>query len=168
MSGSRSSQGPKRGYSWPPFEPGHTASVKSGAGSERLLTPVVEELRAAVGEAAPWVLAPAFGPALESWLWAEARCALYRRWFDERGLWNEDGESSPGLVAYERAEGRAAQLRTELGMTPRSLVDILGKLASHEPEAMRGALDALRATGAEIRVAAENRQILAGPGVGDG
>lgn len=169
MADSSSGKGPARGYSWPPFESGHTASVRSGAGSERFLGPVVEELRVAVSSAAPWTAAGAFTPALEAWLWAEARCVLYRRFFDERGIWGEvEGEPAAGLVAYDRAEGRAAQLRKELGLTPSSLVDILGKLASHEPEAMAGALDALRAAGAQIRQAAEARQIAAAPEAGDG
>lgn len=40
---------PARGYSWPPFEPGHTASVRHGAHSERLVSErasaILEELR---------------------------------------------------------------------------------------------------------------------------
>src|SRR5262249_1151934 len=106
--------GPARGYSWEPFASGHTKSLRSGGESQRCLSPVGAELRTAVAESAPWTLAPAFAPTLTAWLWAEARCILYRRWFDEHGLWGDDGEPQPGLTMFERAEGRAAQLRAEL------------------------------------------------------
>ncbi len=148
---------------WPPFQADNEASLRHGARSTRHLSPIVAELRASVAEAAPWTLAPAFGPALEAWLWSEAQAILYRRWFDERGLWAGDGSPLPGLVLYNRAEGRAAQLRQALGLDPRSLVAILGQLAAHEPEAMAGALETMLATGREIRQAAERRQIAAAP-----
>ena len=35
---------PARGYSWPPFEPGHMLSVKSGIYSERFVTPRADEI----------------------------------------------------------------------------------------------------------------------------
>lgn len=152
---------PARGYSWAPFAPGHKVNFRHGASDAATLSPIVEELRAAVTATAPWTTAPAFGPVLEAWCWAEARCVLYRRWFDAQGLWDGKGAPRKGLVEYERAEARAAHLRTELGLTPKSLVGILAQLATHQPEAMAGALDALKQAGAEIRQAAERRQVAA-------
>ncbi len=37
--------GPARGYSWPPFEPGNTASLKHGLSSERRIAPLARNHR---------------------------------------------------------------------------------------------------------------------------
>jgi hypothetical protein len=153
---------PARGYSWPPFEAGNEAGLKHGAASARRISPVAETLRAQVEQAAPWTAAAPFARVLESWAWTEARCTLYRQWFDERGLSDQDGQPLPGLVEWDRCERRAATLRDQLGLTPASLVGILARVAATTPEAMAGSLDRLRAAGAAIRAAAEARALEGG------
>ncbi|HLM96762.1 MAG TPA: hypothetical protein VK283_10635 [Acidimicrobiales bacterium] len=46
---------PARGYSWPPFEAGHTKSLVHGADSERAIEARAAELRPKLFELCPWL-----------------------------------------------------------------------------------------------------------------
>jgi hypothetical protein len=146
--------GPARGYKWPPFEPGNTWQLRHGARSARTVAPIAGRLADGLVEAAPWTAAPAFGPTVQAWAWAEAQCVLYRAWFDERGLVDEDGEPRPGLGRWDAAERRAASLRAELGLTPQSLGQLLARAASVASAVNdQAALEALRLEGSRILAA---------------
>jgi hypothetical protein len=116
----------------PPFQPQNTASVKHGAVSHRMLRPVAERLEQELIEQAPWCSRPAFQAARAAWSWAEAQCLAYRAWFDEHGLFDEDGEPLPGLVLADRAEARASKLRARLSLDPSALASLISKLSSVE------------------------------------
>lgn len=162
---------PARGYRWRDFEPGettgtatrfqegHTLSTRHGANSSRLLQPIVDELLEWAAEALPWAMAPAFAPTLYAWAWAEARCELYRCYFDERGHHDDDGEPLAGLDRWDRVETRAENLRTQLGIGPMALAKLLGSLGSIDGPAAQEGLEALKATGAQLREAAERRAL---------
>src|SRR5207249_6578202 len=68
--------GPRRGYTWPPFEPGNTAAVRHGAHSERLVAPLAEQVRADLLAAAPWLESAAFESAVAAWSRVEAQVGL--------------------------------------------------------------------------------------------
>lgn len=145
---------PARGYSWPPFAPGHTLSLKHGADSPRMVQPVAESLAADLSAHAPWTIGGQFAATVHAWAWAEAQSHLLRLWLDEHGLLDDDGEPRPAANRLDRVESRAAKLRSELGLTPTSLVKLLGGLSAIDPGAAQGGLDALKAAGRQIRTAA--------------
>lgn len=155
----------KRGYSWPPFEVGNEAAVKSGGHSPRKLQPIAEELAAGLTEAAPWTSAAVFRPTVEAWAWAEAQAISYRRWFAEReALLEPDADSGEpaGLVSWDRAERRAANLRAELGLSPASMSRLLSSLSSIDGPAAQDGLAALRAAGAALRASTAAGRLEAG------
>jgi hypothetical protein len=118
----RNGAGPARGYSWPPFEKGNTAAVRSGFWASPLLREhdreEVAEIEASLRELMP-VYAPAFAPMVE-----QAACRLWRqrrayRDLSENGL-VRDGQPAPLLVDLAKLERQIARDLVELGMTPRS------------------------------------------------
>ena len=157
---------PARGYKWAPFTEGHELSMRHGAKSKRKLRPLADAFLEHLGEVAPWSSMPAFRPTVEAWAWAEARAELYRRHFDDVGL-GEGAEDAPsGLAEWERAEGRAQRLRGELGLSPTTLASLLRSLGSIDAPAAAAGIEALTATGAQIRQAVEQAQIPAASSAG--
>jgi hypothetical protein len=149
-------RGPARGYSWAPFEPGHTVSLRHGAWSPRSIAPVAAELEEGLHATAPWTTGSAFTAARSSWSWTEAQCVLLRAWLDEVGLLDpETFEPRPASVLLNRLETRAMKLRAQLGLDPLSLTKLLAGLSSVNPAAAAGGLDALVAAGAQIRARAD-------------
>ena len=65
--------GPKRGYSWPPFEPGHTLSLKHGAYATLALKPRAEEIATRLREAMGDAFEDKFTAAIEAGALAGAR-----------------------------------------------------------------------------------------------
>ena len=65
--------GPKRDYSWPPFEPGHELSMRHGAYATLHLRPRVEEIATRLREAMGEEFDDRFTPALEAGALAAAR-----------------------------------------------------------------------------------------------
>jgi hypothetical protein len=151
--------GPRRGYSWPPFQPGHTLSLKHGATSPRVLQPVADRLAAGLGEVAPWTSARAFAGAVASWAWAEAQAHVLRAWLDEHGLVDDDGQPRGAAGMLERVEVRLVGLRDRLGLTPLALGKLLATLSQVDGEKGQEGLEALRAAGAELRAAADQRMV---------
>lgn len=134
--------GPARGYSWPAFAPGNEIRVTHGAYSARRVDPIAAELAAALVEARPDL--DGHGPAVWAWARAEARCLLLAEHFAD-GMFDTEGNVRAGmreLVSFERL---AADLRSRLGLDPRSQAD----LARSRAEAARTAVDleAVRARG---------------------
>jgi hypothetical protein len=154
------SPSPARGYSWPPFEPGNTASVRHGAGSRRILSPIAERFAEQAVEVAPWLDRPAFRSALAAWAWAEAVCSRYRAWFDERDVLDpETDKPSPNVQRWHEWERKALTARERLGLDPSSLSLLMARLA----EATKTALPLL-ADGRDLdgldQLAAEGRRVL--------
>lgn len=143
-----------RGYSWPAFEPGHTASLKHGADSPRTIQPVADELEAWLHEVAPWTRAPSNLATVKAWAWAEARARLIRQWLDEHETVNDEGDVPNAATYLERIEARRDRLSHDLALNPQSMARLVSTLAS---VAVAGkdddGLAALKAEGARILAA---------------
>lgn len=145
---------PARGYTWPPFAPGHTLTLAHGARSPRTVQPLADRYAGALAESAPWTAAPAFAGAVASWAWGEAQAALLRAWLDEHALLDDDGRERPAAEQLAKVEGRLVKLRDALGLTPRALGQLLASAASvASTTADVEGLDALRATGRRLLAA---------------
>lgn len=133
MNDQPASQGPARGYSWPPFEPGNTAAVRHGAWSDRKINPLAAELLTDVldqAESDPdlaHLRTPIFRPALRAWARCEARIELVATWLEDRfldatpGDLDSDGEVRPAADLLTRLEAQALKHRSALGLDPASM-----------------------------------------------
>ncbi|MEY2451475.1 MAG: hypothetical protein QOD92_1049 [Acidimicrobiaceae bacterium] len=153
---------PARGYVWPPFVVGNDAAERHGAKSDRKLQPIVDDLLAWATGNLPWASGPSFAPSVDAWAWAEARCVLYRRWFNEKGHHDADEQPLAGLERWDRVETRAEKLREQLGIGPLALGKLLGTIGSIDGPAAQSGLDALKAAGAALVQAAEQRALAPG------
>lgn len=141
---------PARGYSWAPFTGGNRAALRHGARSPRTIQPLADKIARKLTDAAPWTATPTFAPTVSAWAWSEAQAMLLRAYIDEHGLLDDDGKPIPATDALERAEGRAARLRIELGLTPSSWSKLLERWGSADHDAAARGLEALKATGREL------------------
>jgi len=125
---------PARGYSWPPFEHGNMASVRSGFWASPLLRQPdrdeVAEIEGSLRELMP-AYAPAFEPMVE-----QLACRIWRQRrayadLSERGV-VRDGQPAPLLVDLAKLERQIARDLAELGMTPRSAAALGVDVASRE------------------------------------
>ncbi len=144
------SKGPSRSYSWPPFEAGHTLSLRHGATSPRTVAPIAERLAAELADSAPWTAGPSHAATVAAWSWAEAQATLLRAWLDEHGLLTAEGEPRPAAALLDKVDKRAANLRAELGLSPMALAKLLTAVSGLTAEAATSGLDALRAEGRRI------------------
>jgi hypothetical protein len=151
--------GPRRGWSWPPFEPGNLAALKHGARSPRILAPIADQLAGGLAGLAPWTSAASFQGTVASWSWAEAQAVVLRAYLDEHGLVDDDGQPRPAAAMLERVEGRLAGLRAQLGLTPLALGRLLATLSQVDGDKGAEGLEALRRAGAELRAAADRRAV---------
>jgi hypothetical protein len=141
--------GPARGYSWPPFEPGHTLSVRSGFWIDPQLREEhraeLAEIEAVVAESLPYP-AQHFALAVSQLalrLWRQRRA--YRD-LDELGL-IRDGKSAPILDHLAKLESRIMSDLEALGLTPRSASELIERARSADPFAeLRDHLQAKRET----------------------
>ncbi len=102
---------PARGYSWPPFQPGHRLSVKHGAQSRRVIDARAEVVRVELLEQLPWSAEPRFALAVDLAAEQVARAQLA----------HEAYLMTPGarnLEAATAASHRAMRSLEELGGTP--------------------------------------------------
>jgi len=112
---------PARGYSWPPFEPGHTLSLVHGAYSPRLVReaarPIVALLVQELASEAPWLSSPAFQLELESYTDAVAARRMLADDIAERSAAGKQVplRSFEVLGTLTNAAGRAAD---RLGLNP--------------------------------------------------
>lgn len=114
-----------RGYSWPPFERGNTAALKHGAASPTLIQPLADAFVAQLQAVATWATLPPFAGTVESWAWAEGQAHLLRRYLEEHGHLDAEGEERPASRMLDRIEGRLSKLRDQLGLNPAALGKIV-------------------------------------------
>jgi hypothetical protein len=148
---------PARGYSWPPFQPGHTVNLVHGARCEKMIAPRAQALETAVMESAEFpdlVRSPVFRMSLTAWTRAEAVASLLYEYI--AGL--EPGEMMTPRLAGTRApvdlwrtaESHAAKLRGELGLTPTGYAKISRDLGL-AGRAADEALERMASAGRQIR-----------------
>lgn len=113
------SKGDARGYSWPPFEPGHTLSTTHGASSPRVIEAKAAEVHEQLLELAPWCNQPHYLPSVNRYLQAAAREALLHE-----HITTVSAAKGPRAVAarvWEQATAAtrlAHTLAGDLGLTP--------------------------------------------------
>ncbi|WP_147251476.1 P27 family phage terminase small subunit [Blastococcus sp. TBT05-19] len=112
----------------PPFQPGHTLSLRHGVYSDRRIEPLAQQFvdAYAADPSVTW-LTTADGPALHALGRAEAKVQLLEEYLGKLAEAEEtdlaDLEAKRVEAAYRelhRAETRAMSLRTQLGFTPMS------------------------------------------------
>jgi hypothetical protein len=158
-----------RGYKWRSFDedrfddpdepyPDHrdyvaSISTRHGAGSPRKVDPLAAELVGGLLERRPDL--ERYPEATFAWARAEARCLLLADWFLAHGLLDDKGKPTASESLLGQSERLAAQLRGELGLTPKGEAE----LAKSQSEAARSVvdLDGLRERG---RQALAGRQAL--------
>jgi hypothetical protein len=168
-------KGPKRGYSWEPFQAGNTAAVVHGADSVRRVVPLAEQIveRFLGGGECPDYLRtmPQFLPAVESWARIEARTVLLSDWLagmtpEEMTLPRKAGGSSP-VEIWLAAERAASRARERLGLDPASFAKIAKDLGIAN-RASEDAVTRLAETGRAIRERREAELRLVEGGTNDG
>ena len=168
------SQGPARGYSWPPFEAGNSASLAHGARSPRKVAALAEQIesQARASESWPkWLDDPSYEPAVRSWAWAESVCQLLREYLAELDVGAMLTERASEDVDEQRTKGRtrrrtsaqrhhsalemsrrwesiAAGRRKDIGLDPISRAKLGRDVAIGT--AVAGQLDRLRGVGSEL------------------
>jgi hypothetical protein len=144
--------GKARGYSWPPFVEGNSAAEKHGAFSDRRVDPLAAIAAADLVDAAPWLAAPGFGPAVEAWSRTEARVALIDAYLARHGPLDDEGKPRPATELLVKFERLAADLRGRLGLDPASRARIERDLAAVVRD-----FDVVAATaeGRRLRIASE-------------
>jgi hypothetical protein len=133
-------QGPARGYSWPPFEPGNDAAVKHGAHSKLRLEPRAAELAGELRELLDRQLGPATceadDPTIALAALALAQVEAATLWLAEHGLVDERGQPRGLLRHLGTMINTASRLCDRLGMTPTSRA-ALGLDVARTGEALR-------------------------------
>lgn len=118
---------PPRGYSWEPFQPGHTLSLHHGAYSPRKVDPLAAELAGQVvalaeqeGSSTTYLTEPSYRASVWAWARAEAKVQLLTEWLMDRTDLDDEGEVRPAAELLEKVERRAESLRARLGLEPLS------------------------------------------------
>jgi hypothetical protein len=135
--------GDKRGYSWPPFEKGHTLSIVHGADSERTLEARAAELRPKLFELCPW-LEQVDVIAVARFLRVEARSLILEAYM--AGLIDQGGPGTVPIRMWEQANATdrlAGDLGSKLGLDSAGRAQLRQTVASTE-----ATLADLRADGA--------------------
>ena len=135
-----------RGYSWPPAEPGNELAMVHGARSERRIAPLAEQIASSLlshPDTPPYLREPSYAPAVRAWSRAEAVVSLMWDWLAEQDLEAALADSTVTdeaerrsrskssrhttsrhteavLTQLHRAETRAMNLRSRLGLDPLS------------------------------------------------
>ncbi|GAB2747665.1 hypothetical protein [Nocardioides pakistanensis] len=118
---------PARGYSWEPFQPGHTLSLKHGAYSERLVEPRAREIAqgmADAGELPDYLAQPRYRGAVMDLARALAQRERLVTWLTEHATEGtplelaENGEVRGAAVLLERVERAIERHRDRLGLSP--------------------------------------------------
>lgn len=154
----RTGKGDRRGYSWPPFEPGNDVAALHGAQSPRRVDPVAESL-------AEWVMGldglehlrePRFAAAVAAWARAEAVVLLLsdycaRMAVEVATVPQRKGASSSPLEILRTWESTAATQRARLGLDPMSAAKLMRELTETSATARFAGLDAVREQGRAAR-----------------
>ena len=110
---------PARGYSWPPFKPGHRLSLIHGADSARAIEAKAAEVHDELLSIAPYLAEDKFIPAVNRYLQAAAREALLDRHIQAVSAEKGAGAVSSRLWEQATAATRlAAKLGSDLGLDP--------------------------------------------------
>ena len=104
----------------PDFAEGNAHALVHGARSPRVIDPLAAEVVAEAVEDAPYLAEPKFRASVMAWAREEARCLVLADYLDVNGLHDEEGHLRPAEQAMHRAETRAANLRSRLGLDPLS------------------------------------------------
>jgi hypothetical protein len=159
--------GPRRGYSWEPFRPGHDVSTKHGAYSVELVEADVARLLTDLQrEGAPW-LNVVDGPELQAWLRAEAALRRVHDWLDVHGWLDEKGKPRPATELWSRLDRAAARARAALGFNPTSRA-ALGRDTATARALSAQADEELRRAGAETAAGRRLRGLPSGDDDGPG
>ena len=124
---------PARGYSREPFKPGHLASLKHGADSERVIREEAVEVHAHLLEVAPWLDRPEFLPSVVRYLSAEVRSQILHNYVTQ--IVTERGAGAVPSRTWEQATAAtrlAAQLGHELGLSPLGRAEVQAAVAKAE------------------------------------
>ena len=150
-----------RGYKWKDAEPGNFLNLRSGIWSKRMVDPVAVELVAGLLEDRPEF--ERFPETVAAWSRAEARCVLLSDWIAEHGLVDAEGKPSVQLRFVAQFERLAMDLRSKLGLDPRSELELVREQA----EAQHASFDvaALIAKGREVLEARAAAEVVPGVGV---
>lgn len=141
---------PARGYSWPPFQPGHTLSLVHGADSERTIEAKAAELRPQLFEICPWIDPEKDVIAVARFLRAESRALILHGYITK--LTEEKGPGSVPQRTWEQATAAdrlAAQLGNVLGLDPTGRARLQQVAAT--TEATLSTLEDVRREGREAR-----------------
>lgn len=125
----------------PPFRPGQAVRLTHGAYHPETVDPIAAEIVAEVVEAEPYLAEVRYRATLHAWAREEARCRVLADYLDREGLHDTEGRLRPAEQAMHRAETRAANLRTALGLTPLARAR-LGRDVASQQESLAQAMSA--------------------------
>jgi len=144
---------PARGYSWPPFQRGHTLSMVHGANHEPTIEARAAEVREHLFELAPWCATDVFVPAVARYLRAEARELLIHDYIT--GVAADKGVGAVPVRLWEMAtacSNAAMKASALLGLDPQSY-SRLRAVTGHAAVTEQTLAD-VEATGRAARIAA--------------
>ena len=128
----------KRGYRWPVFERNNLMSVKSGVGSDRIVTRLASQLVDWVTSEHSDLAESRYRFSVAAWARAESVVGLLTHYLDQIDVVDGDGEPREKLLSQLRtAERRASEERSALGLSPAAHA----KLERQRAEAVKGAAD---------------------------
>lgn len=104
----------------PDFEVGNVVAVKAGHRSPKIVDPLAADIVAEAVQDAPYLAEPKYRATVLAWAREEARCRLLAEYLDRQGLFDAEGRLRPAEAAMHRAETRASNLRSRLGLDPLS------------------------------------------------
>jgi hypothetical protein len=145
----------------PPFEPGHTLSLRHGAYSERAIAARAEAVHAELLTFAPYLDEPRFLPAVQRYLDAAARELLLHEHVER--LSAEKGTGAVPARVWEQATAAArlaAKLGSDLGLDPIGHARIRALSAASGASEASQSLAELTEQGRRIRLAAERRTAI--------
>lgn len=126
---------PARGYSWPPFAPGHELSLRHGAHSARKVNPIADAMLDALmaetqrpGSQVGYLAEASYSPMIRRWAVLEAKCELLRSYLDGFTDWetgqpgdiDDAGKVRPAADLLVKVEAQASKLAERLGLDPLS------------------------------------------------
>jgi len=122
------------GYRWKDAEPGNQLAMVHGAGSERKVAPLAEQIASSLlshPDTPPYLREPSYAPAVRAWSRAEAVVSLMWDWLAEQDI---EAALADGTVTDE-AERRSRSKSTR-HTTSKHTEAVLTQLHRHETRAM--------------------------------
>ena len=139
---------------WPKnaFPAGNTTSRTHGLWSDRRINPDAEKLTEVLLDVRPDL--GAYEETVWAWARAESRCILLERWLADHPLVDEDGHVAPVARYVTQFERLAVDLRTKLGLDPRSEAELAASRAQATLHTFD--IEELRARGREVMARRED------------